>query len=76
MTHYASLCCSSVIAGTLRALEKGFHRLMNNHTPETESPKFRGELSSILRTTSGNCNQCCRNFRRGKLHSPTPHLKL
>lgn len=46
-THYARRCCSSVIAGTFRAVEKGFHRLMKSHTPETESPKLRGELSSI-----------------------------
>ena len=46
-THYARRCCSSVIAGTFRAFEKGFQRLMNSQTPDTESPKFRGELSSI-----------------------------
>lgn len=27
--------------------ENGFQRLINNQTPETESPKLRGELSSI-----------------------------
>lgn len=36
-----------MIAGMLRALEKGFQRLMKSHTPDTESPKLRGELSSI-----------------------------
>lgn len=36
-----------MIAGTLRAFEKGFQRLISSHHPETESPKFRGELSSI-----------------------------
>ena len=50
-THYASLDCSSVIAGMLRAFENGFQRLMNSQTPETESPKLRGELSSIYRST-------------------------
>jgi hypothetical protein len=36
-----------VIAGTVRAFEKGFQRLMKSHQPETLSPKWRGELSSI-----------------------------
>jgi len=46
-THYARRLWISVIAGTLLALEKGFHLFRSNHHPETESPKFRGELSSI-----------------------------
>jgi len=45
--YYANLLWISVIAGTLLAFENGFHRLINNHHPETVSPKLRGELSSI-----------------------------
>lgn len=50
-THYARRCCSSVMAGMFRVLENGFQRLMKSHTPETESPKLRGELSSSYRST-------------------------
>lgn len=52
LAHYASRPCSSVMAGILLALEKGFQRLMRSHHPDTESPKFRGELSSSYRTFS------------------------
>ena len=44
--YYASRPCNSVIAGMLLAFENGFQRLMRSHHPDTESPKFRGELSS------------------------------
>lgn len=47
IAYYASRLWISVMAGTRLASEKGFHRLMNSHQPDTESPKFLGELSSI-----------------------------
>ena len=53
LTYYASRLCISVMAGTVRALENGFHRLMKSHHPDTESPKFLGELSSIYGRLAG-----------------------
>lgn len=52
-TYYASRLCISVIAGTVLALENGFHLLIRSHQPDTESPKFRGELSSIYSEVVG-----------------------
>lgn len=52
-THYARRLWISVIAGTCRAVENGFQRLISNHHPEMVSPMFRGELSSIFRDVSG-----------------------
>ena len=47
-THYARRLWISVIAGTLRAFENGFHLFTKSHQPEIVSPKFRGEVSSIF----------------------------
>lgn len=46
-TYYARRLWISVIAGTVLASENGFHLLISSHQPDTESLKFRGELSSI-----------------------------
>lgn len=46
-THYASRLCISGIAGMLRTFENGLHLFRTSHHPDKESPKFRGELSSV-----------------------------
>lgn len=40
------------MGGICLALENGFHLLIINQIPDTVSPKFRGELSSILHSLS------------------------
>lgn len=51
----------------LRTFEKGFHLFRTSHHPDKESPKFRGELSSIC-----EWDECaCKFDGRGWLTEPT-----
>lgn len=70
-TYYARRLCISVIAGIALAFENGFHRMIISHQPEIVSPKFRGELSSSLKSV------CMRiGYRRVDNLLPSPHRTL